>query len=251
MDNEYKHPSFPQPEDISAIIWRYMDDKKFKWLLDCGRLFMPSVDRFDDEQEGTRPKGDNQWWAKEASKASSDVQRRIIEHNHKLLSNFVNKFRPNYYVSCWHMSPSENRKMWCQYVKGPESVAIWTTYAALREALPNYVEIGTVRYIDYLTERVPRMNTFEYIMHKRVCFSWEREVRAVAFLPTLREPGTENLFESKCTKGFRVYAPKINIGELIQGIVLHPEASAVFESEIKELCAKNGLPCPLRSSLLG
>jgi hypothetical protein len=47
------------------------------------------------------------------------------------------------------MNPHENNAMWGCYTKQPESVAVRTTYAALRESLPrSYIEMGVVRYID-------------------------------------------------------------------------------------------------------
>ncbi len=54
----YIHPAFPEPDDPSAVIWRYMDAPKFEWLVNCGRLFMPSADRLGDPLEGSTPPGD-------------------------------------------------------------------------------------------------------------------------------------------------------------------------------------------------
>jgi hypothetical protein len=41
-DQQYVHPAFPQPDDPSVVIWRYVDASKFEWLVNCGRLFMPA-----------------------------------------------------------------------------------------------------------------------------------------------------------------------------------------------------------------
>ena len=252
MNSIRQHPSFPQPEDPSATIWRYMDFYKFSWIVECGRLLMPSADRLGDPLEGTRPAGDLDWWSREAANAISDDHRRIIEHNCELITRFATSFRSNYYVSCWHMNPLENADMWPIYTTQPESVAIWSTYATLREILPKYVDMGKVRYIDYITEPIPRMNMFEYITHKNAApYSFECEVRAIASSPSIKKYGgdhfTENLFESEATKGFRVYAPKIDVLRLTQGVVLHPEASAAFEVEINNFCARYKLPQPVSS----
>jgi hypothetical protein len=157
-------------------------------------------------------------------------------------------FRDHYYVGCWHMNPHENNAMWGCYTKKPESIAVRTTYAALREALPSYVEMGVVRYIDYATERLPTMNMFEYIMHKDTNYAFEREVRAVATPPAVEELGlsdfTSNLFESETVKGLHVYAPPVEIKKLVHGIVLHPEAPDAYVTAVRDFCDRNGIPPP-------
>jgi hypothetical protein len=149
------------------------------------------------------------------------------------------------------MNPHENSAMWGCYTIQPESVAIRTTYAALRAPLPRFVEMGVVRYIDYATDRLPSMNLFEYIMHKDSFYGFEREVRAVAFPPPIDELGRAEFlahqFESSATPGFMVFAPPVTPAELIQGVVLHPRASKAFENAIADLCAKHGLAAPTAS----
>lgn len=225
-----------------------MDITKFRWLVNWGRLFMPSASRLSDPFEGTTPEGDLEWWRREASNADSEEQRRIIEYNREFLSRMAKGFRNNYYVSCWHMSQYENHAMWRCYTTKPEAVAIKTSYELLRLCLPNYVEAGMVRYIDYATERLPTMNMFEYITHKDAYYHFEHEVRAVAFPPVGHELDgahfRENHFELEGSPGFLVYAPPIDIKHLVNGVVLHPEAPLAFETEVIGICAKNGLPQP-------
>ncbi len=249
---EYAHPAFPQPEDRSARIWRYTEATKFEWLVENRRLFMPSAAQLRDPLEGTTPAGELEWWRREAANADSAEQRRIIEHNRSLLSRFAQAFRDHhYYVSCWHMNEHENLAMWGCYTGQTESVAIRTSYEVLRNILPSYVEMGMVRYIDYGTDRLPTMNMFEYIMHKDVLYCFEQEVRAVGFHPAVPELWAEqfhaDLFEIEAAPGFIAYAPSVDLTRLIQGLILHPEASPTFESHIADLCARNGLPPPERS----
>jgi hypothetical protein len=249
-DQPYEHPAFPQP-DPSVVLWRYMDACKFAWLVEHKRLFMPRADRLGDPLEGTTPAGELKWWQREATGADTDEMRRIIEHNRAFLSRMAKAFRDNYYISCWHMNTHENHAMWGCYTKQPESVAITITYAALRASLPPYVDMGTVRYIDYASDRLPTMNMFEYIMHKDSYYGFESEVRAVAFPPAVDELGRAdflaNRFESESDPGLQVFAPAVDPARLIKGVVLHPEASSAFEAEITALCLSKGLPRPERS----
>ena len=71
--------------------------------------------------------------------------------------------------------------MWKCYTNSKEAVAIKTTYKQLVDILPDYTYTGIVRYIDYSTEKLPFGNLFEYIMHKDRYYSYEQEVRGVAF----------------------------------------------------------------------
>lgn len=252
MDDQYQHPAFPQPDDLNVNLWRYLDVEKFDWLVSCGRLFMPTADRLGDPLEGTRPDGDLEWWRRKAENATSEDQRRIIEQNLELLSRFAIAFRSNYYVSCWHMNQSENAKMWRCYTKSPSAVAIRTTYRELRASLPSYVEIGLVRYIDYATTRLPTFNMFDYIMHKDICYSFEREVRAVALQPATAELGLshfeQHFFQKEESPKFHVFAPPVDVATLLHEAILHPDATPTFGETVRELCSEASLPNPKPSS---
>jgi len=252
MDDQYQHPAFPQPDDRNVHVWRYLDIEKFDWLVANGRLFMATADRLgDDSLEGTRPGGDLEWWRIEAANATSEEQRRIIEHNRDLLSRFATAFRSNYYVSCWHMNQSESEEMWRSRTKSPNAVAIQTTYRELRALLPSYVEIGMVRYIDYATERLPTLNMFEYVTHKNINNGFEREIRAVTLPPVTDELGGSHFrdhhFELEALEGFLVYAPVVDLKRLIHAVVMHPDACPEFKSRTAEICARAGLPLPVSS----
>ncbi len=245
------HPSFPQPDDPSQVIWRYMDSDKFEWLLEHERLFMPTADNLGDPREGSTPPGEIDWWEQEYSNASSDEQRAIVAHNRSFFALFAQKFRTRYYVSCWHMNTHENYSMWRCYTKTKRAVAIRTTYAALREALPCEALMGMIRYIDYSTDRLPWGNMFEYIMHKDINFRYEAEVRAIATLPPNDELGLQEFlkdhFALTANPKFRVYAPKVDVAALIDGIVLHPQASKTYATKVRKLCAAKRLPVPTPS----
>jgi hypothetical protein len=245
------HPSFPQPDDHSQAIWRYMDSDKFEWLLAHGRLFMPTADNLGDPREGSTPPGEIAWWEQEYNNAETEEQRANVAHNRRFFAHFAQNFRPRYYVSCWHMNTHENYSMWRCYTETKRAVAIRTTYSSLREALPSSALMGVIRYIDYSTDRLPWGNMFEYIMHKDITFRYEAEVRAVVTLPPNDELGLQKFLEDHfalaAKPSFCLYAPKVDVSTLIDGIVLHPEASKAYASKVRKLCAANGLPAPTPS----
>jgi hypothetical protein len=223
-----------------------MDAVKFEWLITNKRHFFVNATVFDDLLEGTTPEGVLEWWNTAAANAVNDEQRNIYQHNCRFMTHMAASSREHYYVSCWHMNEEENLAMWTRYTTSSAAVAIRTTYSALRESLPGYVRLGKVRYIDYATERLPMMNMFEYIMHKRLCFNFEREVRAVVWARELEVPQGQ-FFESEIRHGFRVYLPPVEPSRLVRGIILHPQAPSDFQAQIIDICLTNGLPSPVPS----
>jgi hypothetical protein len=85
-------------------------------------------------------------------------------------------------------------------------------------------------------------------MHKDTYYDFEREVRAVGFPPVEADPAAanfySNLFERENAPGFRVFAPTVDVARLVNGVVLHPEAPAMFGDEMRILCTANSLPVP-------
>jgi hypothetical protein len=249
----YQHPAFPHPDDTQTVLWRYLDIDKFTWLVTERRLFMAAAERLGDPFEGTTPQGELDWWRDLAAKGDTEEHRQTIEANRLKISQFARGFRSHYYVSCWHMNQHENDAMWKAYTRGPRSIAIRTTYAALRACLPQHVDIGMVRYLDYATGRLPTLNMFQYITHKRIQLSFEQEIRAVAF-GLLPDPlgGREfrtHLLEKEDDPGFKVYAPPIDLACLIQGVVLHPQVTPEFIAEVTALCAEHSLAAPVPSEM--
>lgn len=252
------HLAFPQPEDRSAVLWRYMDAEKFESMLNCSRLFMPNALNLGDILEGSAPEGVMASWKRQAEKAENDEARQITEHNSEFMTRMATMLRDNYYVTCWHMNPNENALMWRSYTKNDttDSVAIKTTFDCLKNQLPEYANIGMVRYIDYSKNNFPsnnlsqHINLFQYITHKDLLYISENEVRGVVAPPIAKELGQDHfeshLFEKEKEDGstLRVYAPPIDLVALIQGIVLNPNATDQYTDKVKNLCSAHGLPVP-------
>jgi hypothetical protein len=247
----YRHPSFPQPENPLISIWRYMDFFKFEWMVKNNRLFMVKANQFKDPFEGTTPKGDQAWWQQQAKSAKSSEERDNLLHNEKFLSQAAeNIFRDKYYISCWHMNEHESPEMWKLYASNTESVAIRVAYGTLKNLLASYVEMGIVRYIDYAKDRLPlRHNMYDYIMHKRLDYQIEREVRAVALCPIkiVDQEGykhfSENYLETQ-----DAFTPQIDLSKLIMDVVLNPNSDAEFKKKISNICESNKFPKPENSS---
>jgi hypothetical protein len=242
------HPTFPQPSSSSDLLWRYMDEHKFQWLVTERRLFMARADLLGDPLEGTTPAGHNQWWREKIATAATEEERLRLARNQAVDEAWARKFRPLYYVTCWHRNQSLNPRMWSSYTKSFEAVAVQATFASLKAVLPKFVEVGLVRYIDYATADLPSMNRFEWITHKDERFRFENEVRAVAIRPAVPELGELEFdnasFKSESDPSLTIFAPTVDVKRLIGQVVLHPCASVEFGERMSRLCALFGLPSP-------
>lgn len=250
------HPAFPQPADRNAVLWRYLDWSKFESLCSSGRLYMGPLQGFKDELEGTSPSGQEAWWTA-AQRAATEDQRSIVEDNKAKMARFANAFRDGYYVSCWRLDDEERACCWKEYTRGPESVVIRTTYSALRRCVPAFVYMGEVRYLDYARDHLPDggiSNLFHYVMHKDQSFRKEQEVRTVAMAPAVRELGLDDfnasVFASERDPTFKIYAPPVALADLVQAVILHPNASSAFALIVAEHCEQKCLPMPLLSRVI-
>jgi hypothetical protein len=248
----YNHPAFPQPADLNAKIWRYMDFPKFESLVLSQRLYMRRADLFlNDEYEGTTPAGDIEYWRRQAAAAATPEERAAIEGRREQLAEYAETFRKNYFVSCWNMAESENIAMWERYTTGPDSVAVASTYLGFGNQLDsNVMHYGMVRYIDYDTTPLPSINMLQRISHKRHFFADEREVRAVMCAIAPEEIRQQHIDPHVTSDGCG-WAPPINVQLLIRQVVLHPRASADFGRIVAELCAERSLPSPSPSKMAG
>ena len=156
MSDEYQHPAFQPPPHPDVVLWRYMGFEKFDWPVKNQRLFMPSAQFLGDPLEGVAPAGHIEWWMDLAENAESEVKREIIENNRKKLSAFAEAFRPNYYVSCWHMNAVESSKMWRAYTESSEAVAVTTTWIRdLNLRAPGARENGSYSQLSWLVVSQP------------------------------------------------------------------------------------------------
>ena len=177
QENKLEHPCFPQPGDSSIRVWRYLDLAKFIWLLDNEKLYLSRLDLLNDPHEGTTPK---------LLAALRDQQFRYLgaEQLVTQIPQINQQSRKSMYVNCWHLGNSESEAMWRLYCPGDNGVAIQTTYKNLVDSVDSdrFLYIGAVTYIDYESQGFPLNNAFYPVMHKRISFAHEQEVRLVKTL---------------------------------------------------------------------
>jgi len=112
--------------------------------------------------------------------------------------------------------------MWRLYCGDAHGVAIQTTYHHLVRAIEAECEVylGCVKYIDYERDWFPDANAFYPVMHKRIAFEHEREVRMVASPSNVRALPPEQAPEA-------LFVPWDN-EDRIERVFVDPYAPAYF-----------------------
>jgi len=175
LDQRLSHPCFPQPSNPKLRVWRYMDLAKFVWMLNEKRLFMSRLDKLTDPYEGSL-----------TAKTIEGIDLFLRQHGSKdgwaEMSKFYRENQSSTFVCCWHGNEQESEAMWRLYCGSGHGIAIQSTYDRLVETVKEQLEVyvGCVKYIDYEHEWFPDANAFHPVMHKRLAFAHEREVRLVS-----------------------------------------------------------------------
>jgi hypothetical protein len=239
-----------------------MSGKRFRWLVEKQRLYMPRIEQLaaNDAREGTMSDAQSEFWKELIDEAETPAVRRRHKKNFNLMLRFIAN-RASYFVSCWNHSPNENFAFWRIYgreetacpscgrltVTSGEGVAITTTFDKLESLLPAHIEVGAVRYLNYQTEGLDFGNMFDYVMHKRHFYQYECEVRAVASAAEpARSAALQDILANQVEGSF---APPVDVKAMVGEVVIHPEATQHFREEIAAICKEHALPPPRLSGL--
>lgn len=237
------HPLLIQPRDIQVSVWRYLDFTKYVSLLDARALFLPRADLLGDPFEGTFGKGIPPTEPIETSGGRKSFVAAPKDHRDELREMF-RQWRSRTYVSCWHVNEFESAAMWRLYASTNEAVAIRTTYASLREALPKEAIIGLVQYIDYASEWVPDTNAIWPFFFKRKSFEHEREVRIV-----LQDTGHRTAIPLQPNEDGGKLIP-LELGSVVRAVVVAPTSPAWFRHIVSNVTTRYGYAFPVSQSTM-
>ncbi len=215
---------------------------------------MSSLSVLEDKYEGKTPQIITAELQSALVNAKSEIERSNINNNIEILRRFATNFYDSYFISCWSEGSGERDLMWRSYTKCAEAVAVQTTSERLKRSLPDWLDFGMVRYIDYKTEGFRRLNMFEWPMHKRLEFKDDQELRVLANALVRDGPFStdvgNHLFEGEIgSQTVRICAPPIDISVLIESIYVHPHSDELFRNKVAKFCEENGLPEPHSSEL--
>jgi hypothetical protein len=206
----------------SEILWRYMDIRKFRDILEKSALYFARQDRFTDPFEGRYSEGNLVGYSP-TDQAFYDTYR--IDRARSQAHDQIETHRHCVFISCWHRNKRESRQMWDAYTKGPDSVVIATSAGALYRFIPDEIMKSPVKYH---RPQFPRSETFGWntlSFYKPSCYSFEREFRM------LRNLGKDESVAWDNPSDFGRYVA-IRPKKIIHRVITHPKASFAFKKDI-------------------
>jgi hypothetical protein len=238
------HPSFRQPIDRDAKVWRYMSLDKFKWTLEHKALFFCRADKFDDPSEGSftraNHRAENFFVAHQISEggfgAPEHTSEESLRDGYRKMLSVAAEDRANTFVNCWHMNDIESPPMWARYGLEPNSICIRTSFTKLRQLLPDLCLLGGVSYIDFDKQIIDPTNSLNAIVHKERKYADEREIRAVVWGRTAADNFT--------AVGEIGIAVPMDLVALIERVHVHPSATPVQYRSAMDLLHQYGLKVP-------
>lgn len=236
MPAKIDHVSFKQPIDQQMRLWRYMDFTKFVSMLSSRSLYFGKSNCFEDKFEGSYPAYNA---IKNFNHAKDAIQQQNAFNYNSWLKCLSKDIRESTFINCWHANEHESAAMWSLYAKTNEAISIQTDYLSLRNALPDDSFIGMVNYIDYKSEAIPEDNLFDPLMHKRISFEHEKEVRSVIWKEDLFGLKENNL------TGINI---GIDLNNVIKAIYISPTAPHWFYETVKDVTQKYGISSQIYKS---
>jgi len=227
-------PSFQQPQDPGASVWRYIDVPRFVSMLQNRGLYYARVDHLPDEYEGG--------WGEclEGTRLADPVFGKLLKHGSWASRQMVRL----YYVNCWRLQPGESDALWRIYTGGPSGgIAIRTTYRQLVEELPETDYIGEIQYLDYGSEAFDPHYIANFLMHKRLQFSHEREVRIVRTVETASFQD-QSVAEMRDRLPIGVDVP-VDLSKVVQAVVVSPYAPEWHLELVRGLVKAHGFEFPV------
>ena len=237
-----------------AVIWRFMDLRKFRDLMASEELYFRRADLFDDESEGLPPE---QYIMRVLGLDPWNIRDRTRLNDH--LGSLAQS-REMHYIVCWHLYRRETLAMWEGY--GHDGIAIVTRYDVLRAVLDQLIDdihLGLVQYgTAHLTNR---FNALEFLTTKQTQYEPEREVRAMLTCINPLDGGNRHIDLNNVPHDRPLpmnprhsWVPefkrrRIVLKNLVKEVVISPWAELVNIEEIELWTSLKGFDKPRRSDL--
>jgi hypothetical protein len=230
-----EHRDLPLKAAPENKVWRYVDFAKFVSLLQSESLYFasPKVLKEQDKWEAAYPTRFITATMNHFINAMTPFPSRRPKKRHAKLPQGFDPLlrvitRPvAAFVNCWHLNEAESDAMWKLYAGHGQSIAIRSTVKRLAESFsncPDPVFLGTIEYIDYDAEPPIWTNHLKPIVHKRLSFAHEQELRAVVVKKAPEE-----------SRGILV---DVNIRALIETVFVSPQSPEWFVPLVTSVLAK-------------
>lgn len=224
-----------ETHDDALLLRRYVPHSRFVSLIETSALYFAPASTFSDKKEGHYTDLDDDASDRQLAGWALDARARAIAADAR--STVARGNQRAIVISCWTASADESPRMWSEYGRGPEAVALETTVGRLRGALGSAFLIVPVTYLNFSRDTIPREHSIQPFFFKQSSFVWEREVRVV----TEMEVG-------KCIETPRLAS--VDLASLFQQIIVSPNAPRGYRGTVEALLTAASIDIPIRDSSL-
>lgn len=219
----YRESDYLEVPHGNSFVWRYMNMRKFKDLLENRALYFPNANKLTDQYEVTVPNhvmDDKREMLRKEGLSGRDLEEELASYYFQ-----TNPMKDLVLINCWSVSSDESYALWKIYLGGEKNgVAIRTTVSKLKNAVVNGFDsfsedffIGKVKYRSRLKH--DELSRFNVITTKKPFYDFEKELR----LFIINYPRSEGGYETpyKMSVGRHV---QVDLRALIQRIYISPFA---------------------------
>jgi len=219
-----------RPPEDDIVIWRYLNDWKFRQLLgkfaehdkwkpktdekvvyknEPGQLWFSYPWTYGDDLEGSMPDAnkDPKYYCDEMAKrlclSAEEAEKRkrhFLSADTQTLQECVLAMASICGVSCWHENNSESRGMWKAFVRKGDGVAIRTTVGKLIHGLQYAYgslakaakpSLASIKYVNHKDFFLPADGFRSLLGIIRKKYSYQNEIRLIAKSPKLSALSTK------------------------------------------------------------
>lgn len=212
------------------MIIRYMSLRRFEEALQSQSLWFCKMSLLEDPLEGSFP-----------SPNLNDDDQRGVRQTVKALRNWT-------VANCWYENDHESALMWNAHLKDDCGVAIRSTVGRLKQCVEGYprsVYVGSVKYIDFDRDSIPKNNLFHVFTRKNRVFAEERELRAVVMYEF-----AEDISVHPASDEFKGIQVPVDLNTLIESLIVFSKVSLMPMARVQEALEMCDLGKPVRKSEL-
>lgn len=214
-----------------------MRREEFALLVEKSALRFRSADSFADQWEGAYTRSRVQrreelWEEYGMPPGARATVRELANHNRR--ATFVN---------CWSCSDCECALMWQAF--GEDRVAVQSTGERLEAAVPNWVWLVPVLYIDHDSFDFPESHSLDVFGRKPREYEAEREWRLIVDRFPSEHPQLSVPIQPRGQA-----LVEVDVERLIESVVTGPKMDQSGTDSIRELLAQRALTRPVVESRL-
>jgi hypothetical protein len=221
----------------NTVLWRYGDYWKFAQLFLQQKLYFRRADQLPDIYEGLFTAANRERRSDMFAAAFNDLGLGDAAP----ILRIQEMHRTRTFLSCWHKNERENPRMWKEYTKTNDSIALLTDVASLSAATPDQCKGADVHYIGE-DQPLPELHSLAALVHKRrKPYAFENEFRLLYMLR-----GEERVSPDNKEDFFRLI-PADPLA-FVHEVRFHPAATPEFKAKVRAEIAAAGFRIPTRES---